>query len=228
MQITATVGEVMTREVITVVPTTPFKELVDLIVAGKVSAVPVVSPDGKLLGVVSEADLLCKQEHLDDEPGAACPHFAGHQTREDWRKAAARTAGELMTAAPATTTAGATLPSVARLLAQAGLRRLFVLDDERLVGVIARRDVLATFLRTDETLRSDVERDVLGDALHANKNNVVVTVEHGVVLLTGRLEYESDVDTATRLVHAVPGVVGVENRLDFVWTGQGPRTGATR
>ncbi|WP_326954628.1 CBS domain-containing protein [Amycolatopsis sp. NBC_01286] len=219
MRTSTTAGQVMTRDVLTATPAAPFKDLVAVIVTGGVSAVPVVSPEGGLLGVVTEADLLCRQAHQDDRLGAACPHFAGHLTREDWRKAAARTAATLMTAATPTTTPGATLPEVARLLTTSGVRRLFVLDGERLVGVVARRDVLRTFLRTDEDLRDDVDRTVLGDALHADRNAVLASVERGVVLLTGRLEYEADVATAERLALAVPGVVEVRNRMDFVWQG---------
>jgi CBS domain-containing protein len=132
-----------------------------------------------------------------------------------------------MTAAPVTTTPAASLPEVARLLTKSGVHRLFVLDGEHLVGVVARRDVLRTFLRTDEDLRTDVDHTVFGDALHADKNNVLASVEHGVVMLTGRLEYEADVATAERLTRAVPGVVEVRNRMDFVWTGQGVHTTAT-
>lgn len=223
MRTSATVGHVMTREVITATPATSFKDLIAMIVTNGVSAVPVVNPDGELLGVVTEADLLCRQAHQDDNLGAGCPHFAGHLTREDWRKASAQTAVTLMTAAPVTTTPSATLPEVARLLTKSGVRRLFVLDDAHLVGVVARRDVLRTFLRTDEDLQIDVDHTVFGDALHADRNNVLASVEHGVVMLTGRLEYEADVATAERLTLAVPGVVAVRNRMDFVWQGQGPK-----
>ncbi len=223
MRTSTTVGHVMTREVITATPATSFKDLAGMIVTDRVSAVPVVSPGGGLLGVVTEADLLCRQAHEDDALGASCPHFAGHLTREDWRKAAAQTAATLMSAAPRTTTPGATLPEVARLLTTSGVRRLFVLDGGQLVGVVARRDLLRAFLRTDEDLRADVDRTVFEDALHADQNSVLASVEHGVVLLTGRLEYEADVATAQRLALAVPGVVGVRNRMDFVWRGEGPQ-----
>ncbi|WP_410643595.1 HAD-IC family P-type ATPase [Amycolatopsis sp. lyj-346] len=91
----------------------------------------------------------------------------------------------------------------------------------------ARRDVLRTFLRTDDDVQSDVDHTVFDEALHANRNNVRASVEHGVVLLTGRLEYEADVATAERMTRAVAGVVDVRNRMDFVWTGQGAHSTAT-
>jgi CBS domain-containing protein len=223
MGTSTTAGHVMTREVITATPATAFKDLVGMIVTDRVSAVPVVGPEGDLLGVVTEADLLCRQAHQDDDLDAGCPHFAGHLTREDWRKAAAQTAATLMTTAPRTTTTGATLPEVARLLTTNGVRRVFVLDGGRLVGVVARRDLLRTFLRTDEDLRAEVDRTVFEAALHADRNTVLASVERGVVLLTGRLEYEADVATAERLALAVPGVVGARNRMDFVWQGRSPQ-----
>ena len=70
-----------------------------------------------------------------------------------------------------------------------------MLDGVHLVGVVARRGLLRTFLRTDEDLRADVDHTVFEDALHADKNNVLASVEHGVA--------------------------GVRNRIDFVWQGQG-------
>ncbi|MEV7098611.1 CBS domain-containing protein [Amycolatopsis sp. NPDC051045] len=227
MQAKTTVGDVMTRAVITVGPELPFKDLVQVIVTSGVSAVPVVTPEGTMIGVVTEADLLCRQAHEDDVPGAACPHFAGHLTKEDWRKAAGQTAATLMSTSPDTTSPAATLPAVARLLTQRRVRRLFVLQDEKLVGVVARRDVLRSFLRTDDDVQSDVDHTVFDEALHANRNNVLASVEHGVVLLTGRLEYEADVATAERMTRAVPGVVDVRNRMDFVWTGQGAHSTTT-
>ncbi|MEU4518898.1 CBS domain-containing protein [Amycolatopsis sp. NPDC024027] len=227
MQDKPTVGDVMTREVITVVPELPFKDLVQVIVTNGVSAVPVLAPDGAMIGVVTEADLLCRQAHEDDVPGAGCPHFAGHLTKEDWRKAAGQTAATLMSTTSGTTTPEATLPAAARLLTQSKVRRLFVLREEKLVGVIARRDVLRTFLRTDDEVQADVDHIVFDEALHANRNNVRASVEHGVVLLTGRLEYEADVATAERMTRAVAGVVDVRNRMDFVWTGQGAHSTAT-
>lgn len=227
MQAKTTVGDVMTREVITVAPELPFKDLVQVIVTHGVSAVPVVTPDGTVIGVVTEADLLCHQAHEDDVPGAACPHFAGHLTKEDWRKAAGQTAATLMSTSSDTATPATSLPAAARLLTRSKVRRLFVLQDEKLVGVVARRDVLRSFLRTDDDVQSDVDHTVFDETLRANRNNVRASVEHGVVLLTGRLEYEADVATAERLTRAVPGVVEVRNRMDFVWTGQGVHTTAT-
>jgi CBS domain-containing protein len=213
-----TVGEVMTGNVVTTTPGTPFKEVIELMIGAGVSAVPVVDGDGTLLGVVSEADSLHRQEHQD---GSRPSIFAGRRAHELWRKAAGRTAAEVMTAPALTVDSGASLPAAAGVLAQSGVRRLCVVDGGKLVGVLARRDLLRAFLRTSKDIQAEIDHDVFDGALHANRNNVRATVEHGVVLLTGRLEYEGDVATAVRLIRSVPGVVEVKNRLDYVWNGAG-------
>lgn len=217
-----TVSDVMTRDVVTVGSTTPFKDLVELMVHQGVSALPVVDRAGNLLGVVSEADLLCKEEHADDDPDAAPPRFAGHRVRDQWRKAGGLTAVDVMTSPVLSIPSDATLPEVARYLAHAGVRRLCVVEDGRLVGVVARRDLLRPFQRSDEEIKAEVDTDVLDHAVHARPTMVRATVVKGVVLLTGRLEYQGDVSTAVRLIRAIPGVVAVRNRLDWQWNGDRP------
>ena len=213
------VADVMTTELVTVFAETPFKDVVDLIVGHEISAVPVVDGHNRLLGVVSEADLLRKEEHVDDEDDAHPSLLARPRTRDGWRKAAGWTARELMTTPVLTIDSAAALPAAARELAHANVRRLFVVDEGKLVGVLARRDVLRGFLRSDKDIREEIEREVFRRTLWADPEMVRATVEHGVVTLTGRLEYEADVTIAVHLVKAMPGVVGVRNRLLYTWNG---------
>jgi CBS domain-containing protein len=218
---TMTVADVMTTQVVSVTPAAAVKDIIDLLDVHGISAVPVLDPHGTLVGVVSEADLLRRQEHQDDDAAARAPLFAGHQTREQWRKAGGLTAADVMTSPALTVGATSSLPHAARLLAQADVRRLFVLHDGLMIGVVSRRDLLHNFLRADADIKADIDRDVLGRILKANMNMVRATVEHGVVMLTGQLEYEADVALAVRLCGSVPGVVRVTNRLDYIWNGQG-------
>jgi len=223
--LTATVGDVMTRDVITVEPATPFKDVVDLMVNKGISALPVVDRACTLLGVVSEADLLCKEQHADEDDAAGPPHyFVGRQARAHWRKAAGLTALDVMTSPALSISSDASLPEAARQLANARVRRLCVVDDGRLVGIVARRDLLRPYLRGDGAIQEQVDAEVLDHALHANPTMVRATVEHGVVMLTGRLPYQGDVAVAVRLTRAVPGVVAVRNRLDWFWNGPGHAT----
>lgn len=219
-----TVGDVMTRDVVTAGPDTPFKEIVELLVARGVSAVPVVDGHGALLGVVSEADLLRKEEHADDGPGVGPPILALPHVRTRWRKAAAITARELMTAPVRTVSPDAAVPGVARLLADFRVCRLFVVEGGHLVGVVARRDLLRGFLRSDDDIRAEIEREVFGRVLWASPGSVSAVVVNGEVTLTGSLEYQAEVDIAGHLVRAMPGVVKVDNRLTYEWVDDVERT----
>jgi CBS domain-containing protein len=216
----STVADVMTRDVVRVAPDTPYKDIVDFVVGEAIGAVPVVDAGGSLVGVVSEADLLCKQEFHDvDQPPS------GRWGRAGRRKAAASTARDLMTGPVVTITPEVAVTEAAARLSKSGLRRLFVVDGGRLVGVLARRDILRGFLRGDADIRRDIEREFRDHRLTVDPARVRVTTQDGVVWLTGRLEWQGDVVLADRLARRVPGVVGVRNRLDYFWIG-GPRADA--
>jgi CBS domain-containing protein len=216
---TGTVQTVMTREVVSVSPDATFKHVATLLADNDISAVPVVDGVGNLLGVVSEADLLCKQEHADDSAGAGPRRLAGRGVRARWRKAAGRTAAEVMTSPARTIAADASLPEAARRLGQGGVRRLCVVQGGRLVGIVARRDLLRSLRRADRDIQRQVCTEVFDQAVHASPRMVRATVLDGVVTLTGRVEYQGDIATAVRLVRLMPGVVDVCCRLDWAWNG---------
>ncbi|KAA9153482.1 CBS domain-containing protein [Amycolatopsis acidicola] len=196
----------MTRDVHTVPPEAEFKDIARLLARERISAVPVVAGDGTVLGVVSEADLLPKQQRA---PGR-------HARR--WRhKAEASLARDLMTSPARTVDIGAPLAEVVRQLLDAGVRRLFVLDDGKLAGVLARRDVVGVFLRGDEELAAEIEDEVFHRALLADPGRYSITVVNGDVTLLGRLERKSAVRAAGELSALIPGVLSVCNRLDYVW-----------
>ncbi len=210
-----TVDSVMTRDPWTVTPDTDFKTIVDLLADKKISAVAVVAHDGMPIGVVSEADLLRKQENdgSGEEPGL----FTGKETRRKLRKATAVKARDLMTARVYAVAPNESLTFAARELARRGVRRLFVVDNGKLVGVVSRRDLLAVFRRSDEDIQREVMQEVLIRTLWADPASVTVSVENGVVTLLGMLERKCEVEIAGRLVPKVPGVVEVRNRMGYVW-----------
>jgi len=206
-----TVSEVMTGDPITVSPDTCYKRIATLLAKRRISAVPVVDESGAPIGVVSETDLLARLR-------VARPAlFAGHRARTDRRKANAENAGELMSAPVVTIDAGASVAAAATLLSEKNVRRLFVVDAGKLVGVVSRRDMLATFRRPDEEIRDEIETEVLAGGLGVSPGKASVTVVDGVVTLLGRLDNHGAVERAGVLVREVPGVVEVRNRLDFVW-----------
>lgn len=142
-----TVASVMTSNVVTAGPDTPFRELVATMAEHEVGAVPVVDRYGWPIGVVSEADLLAKQEFHGGQDELPHGDRAG---RERWYRAMARNAAEVMTTPVRAVHADEPVSFATRLLARTGVRRLFVIDrDGRLIGVVSRRDLLRVHLRAE-------------------------------------------------------------------------------
>jgi CBS domain-containing protein len=145
------VRDVMTTEVVTVQPWTPFREIVTRLAEHRISAVPVLDAEGNVLGVVTEADLLLKQEHSDLEFNL--PLAWSRRRRLEREKAAAIVAGELMTTPAVTVSPTATVTEAARRMHTAGVKRLPVVNDAgRLVGIVSRADLLKVFTRSDEAI----------------------------------------------------------------------------
>ncbi|MEU3741446.1 CBS domain-containing protein [Streptomyces sp. NPDC032198] len=204
------VTDVMTRTVASIGRRADFKEIVQLMEEWNVSALPVLEGAGRVVGVVSEADLLYKEEFRDADPADST------QLRRfsDLAKAGAVTAEELMTSPALTVHANATLAQAARIMARAKVKRLPVVDDTgRLEGVVSRGDLLKVFLRDDEEVAEEVRREVVSYLFPALFPPVRVRVKDGVVTLAGRVRDTSLVPVAARLVRAIEGVVDVRCEL---------------
>ncbi|MFC5201071.1 CBS domain-containing protein [Streptomyces kaempferi] len=204
------VSDVMTHTVASIGRRANFKEIVQLMEQWRVSALPVLEGEGRVIGVVSEADLLPKEEFRDRDPD----RFTQLQRLSDLAKAGAVTAEELMTDPAVTVRANATLAQAARIMAHAKVKRLPVVDDVGLLeGVVSRGDLLKVFLRDDEEIAEEVRREVVSYLFHAPLSPIRVQVQDGVVTLAGRVRDTSLVPVAARLVRAVEGVVDVEFEL---------------
>ncbi|KAF5992381.1 CBS domain-containing protein [Streptomyces sp. WAC00263] len=204
------VSDVMTHTVAAVGRRANFKEIVRLMEQWKVSALPVLEGEGRVIGVVSEADLLPKEEFRDSDPD----RYTQLRRLSDLAKAGAVTAEDLMTAPAFTVRANATLAQAARTMAHAKVKRLPVVDDMGLLeGVVSRGDLLKVFLRNDEDIAEEVRREVVSYLFRAPSSPVRVQVHDGVVTLAGRVRDSSLVPVAARLVRAVEGVVDVEFEL---------------
>jgi CBS-domain-containing membrane protein len=209
-----TVAEVMTTDVVTVEPHTPFKDIARMLADRRVSAVPVVDDDQRVLGVVSETDLLRKEEFLAPWASRRLAH-RGH--RVERAKAAGTVAGELMTSPAINIGMGASLPVAARLMIDHGITRLVVVNaDGRLAGIVTRSDLLRAFLTPDEQLRDKVVSRLVRYALWDDPFAIRADVRNGVVTLTGELERRSLVPIAIQFARTVDGVVAVENQLGYV------------
>jgi CBS-domain-containing membrane protein len=210
---TRTVQDVMTKTVVVVHDTAGFKEIAGLMDTYRVSAVPVVDKDGRLVGIVSEGDLLLKEEFA-DESGRA-PLFEGGRRRRDRTKAEGLVAAQLMTSPVLTVSPSATLAQAARLMHRNGVKRLPVVGvDGHVAGIVSRADLLKVFLRPDEDIRGDIDI-VMDRTLMIDREGIRVGVADGLVTLDGQVERASLVPVLTGLVRGVDGVVGVEDHLTY-------------
>ncbi len=203
------VKDVMTTRVIWVRKDAPFRELAAALRRHRVSAFPVLGDDDKVIGVVSEADLLAK-EALDGEPGV----FAGILHHRDAEKARGITAGDLMTAAVVAVAPEDTVEHAAQLMYSRKVKRLPVIDGRgHLVGILSRADVLAVFDRTDEDIRREITDEV---TLLVDPQAFDVTVSGGIVTLTGVPETNEVGHQIVQRIRHVQGVVAVRDRLSYL------------
>jgi CBS domain-containing protein len=207
------VRDVMTANPMTVTPATPLKNVADILVRGRIGVVPVLTPQGRVAGVVAEGDLLRKEQLQRDPEGRHSMHLP-YRIRRDI--ATAETAGELMDRYPATVPGGTSVAEAARLMDRHQSRFLLVTgEDGKLLGVVTARELLRVFLRPDAAIKTEISRDVLSRYLGTNPVLVKVDVTDGVVRLTGELERKSMLAAALRAVRAVDGVIDVEAQLGY-------------
>jgi len=205
------VREVMTTDPVTVTPATSLKYVADLLVKEKISAVPVLSLQGRVLGVVAEIDLLRKEELQRDPDGRHSVHLK-YRARRDM--ATAETAGEIMRHVPVTVPPDATVTEAARLMDQHDVTCLLVTDESgKLLGLVSPRNLLQVFLRPDDEIRAEIINDVLVGYLGTNPALVQVEVTDGVVRLAGEVERQSMLALVPSAVRAVDGVIDVEAEL---------------
>ena len=207
------VRDVMSRHPMSVRKTASFKEVTARLRAYRVGAFPVLDDDGTVIGVVSEADLLAK-EALDGKRYGMAGLITCIVHRKGFRKAAAVTAGDLMTSPPVTVSPEDTVERAARLMYSRGLKRLPVVDAAGLLaGIVSRTDVLAVFGRPDEEIRLAITGQVIPRLSEPSWYSV--RVQDGIVTLEGTPETISVGHEVLRQVRRVQGVVAVRDRLVY-------------
>ena len=203
------VRDVMSSDVVTVDKATSYKQVARLMTEHKVNALPVVDKNHHVIGVVSEADVLRKEERR----FRWLVSGLGGRARRERAKAEAQSATELMTSPVFTTHPDASLASAARMMNDHHIRRLPVLDSSRtLIGVVSRRDLLRVFLRPDAEIGAEVH-GVLTGVLLEDPQSVTVQVRDGVVTLRGSISKPELIPAAVRLAGDVDGVVSVVSEL---------------
>ncbi|MFF6779253.1 CBS domain-containing protein [Streptomyces sp. NPDC012637] len=220
-----TVGEVMTGEVVQAHPGTSFKELARLLTSHHISGLPVVDDDDKVMGVVSQTDLTRRQ--------AARGRTGSGRDRVlrvlRWLAHARPTAGPALTAGGLMTSPAVTVHpeqrvvDAARIMERRHIDRLPVVDEEdRLIGITTRRDLLRVFLRTDEEIHEAVADIVYPHGPAHDAGRLHIDVRDGIVTLAGVAGREIDTTALVRAAWRVDGVVGVVNRLTADRRGDSP------
>ncbi|MEU7864456.1 CBS domain-containing protein [Nonomuraea sp. NPDC049141] len=218
-----TVADVMTTDVVAVNRNASFHTVAELLISKAVSGMPVLDDDNHVLGVVSEADLLAKEEFKERYYGEAyrpplrarIRHTMGSEGTGSV-KALGETAGELMTAPAHVATPDSPVVAAARLMERYGVKRLPVVDaDGELVGIVSRRDLLKVFLRADEEIRKLAIAKIPTSAMWTDPKGLDVKVAEGVVTLSGVVSRHFEAIAAVRMVEGVDGVVAVHDELTW-------------
>jgi CBS domain-containing protein len=206
------IEEIMTRDVITVAPGTPLKEVARLLVEHRISGVPVCGPEGAVLGIVSEVDILRKEEGISPELARPLAWFVRRLDGE-LAKIGSHTARESMSAPALTVRPTQHVSEVARLMVDYAVNRLPVVSDGGLVGIVSRADLVRAFVRSDEEIEHEIREDILLRTMLLDSGTIDVVVENSSVTLQGPVRAKQDAEIIERCVRRVPGVLDVDNAL---------------
>jgi CBS domain-containing protein len=207
------VEDVMTRDVRTVRSSTSLKDAAEVMAAERISGLPVVDSDGRVVGVLSEGDILIK-ERGPNESRSFFARLFEVPIPELASKLEARTVGEAMSAPALTIGPKRSLSQAATTMVDEGVNRLPVVNDDGvLVGIVTRADLVRAFVRSDEEIAREIREDVIGRTLWIAPESIQVIVENGEVRLSGQVETQADAELIPSFVQRVPGVVSVLSKL---------------
>jgi CBS domain-containing protein len=210
-----TVKDVMTDQVVAVRREASFKDMAAKLREFRVSAFPVVDENRRVIGVVSEADLLAKEALAGDHAGIPAA-VTGILHHKDQQKAEGLTAGDLMTHPAVTVRPEDSVEHAARLMYTLQVKRLPVVDrGGYLVGIVSRTDLLAVFDRTDEEIHAEIVNDVILREFLIDPAMFMVSVENGVVTVKGNPETADLGHNMVTRIRQVQGVVAVRDKLAY-------------
>ena len=208
----STVKDVMSTHVIAVRQNASYKDMAAMLHEQRVSAFPVLDEHNKVIGVVSESDLLTKEALEGTVPGM----LQSMMSQREHARASAVTAAELMTRPPVTIGPDEPVTQAARLMYSRRLKRLPVTsDDGTLIGIVSRADVLSVYSRPDADIQREIIQDLIPGMFACDPARFTVTVADGIVTIEGAQEtgpIGRDIIDAARHVE---GVVAVRDRLKY-------------
>ena len=208
------VRDVMTTDVVSVRTDASFRKIAATLVEHGVGGLPVVDEGQRVVGVVSEADLIVKVQGEAPLRFLRPAFILDRPSRDFVRRAEGTVAGDLMTSPAVTVAEDADLREAARLMSMHGVKRLPVCHKGDLIGILTRADVLKVFTRSDAEIRDEIVSDALDMTLLADEAELDVKVSDGVVTLSGKVETASDARLVERFAVHRDGVVKVINELE--------------
>jgi CBS domain-containing protein len=202
------VSDVMTKDVVTVTADAPLKQAAAVMLEREISGMPVVDEE-EVVGVLSATDVLFK-EHTRPEREGLVDWVVHYGEDPPAAKLDARVVRDAMTTPPITIRSTRSVATAATLLLDLGVDRLPVVDGDELVGIVTRSDLLRAFSRTDEEIADEIWTEAIPRAIRTERDELVVAVTAGEVLIEGPVASEELVERIRAEVQQVPGVVSVE------------------
>lgn len=202
----------MSTDVVSTTPAASLRDVIDLLTARGITGLPVTDPDGHVLGVVSEADILATTARLSDSSVIADLLVTGGKADP---KLSAQTAGDVMSSPARVIDENSPLTRAAAEMLEHGIKRLPVVRGRKLVGIVTRRDLLRAFTRSDDEIAREIRDEVLARLLGRAPTDVAVHVEAGMVVLLGQVDTRTEAKAIEELVRRVPGVVSVTTSIGW-------------
>ena len=208
------VQDIMTREVVTIGPEADLRDVAKILVDNGISGLPVCGLQRELLGIVSEGDIVVKEGGPRDERGLL--GWLRGTDAKSAQKARALKVRDAMTTPVVTISPYASVAEAARRMSDLGIKRLPVMRNDELVGIVSRTDLVRAFVRSDDEIAREIKEDLLRRTLWIEVPEAVqVHVERGAVRLSGQVETATDAVLLQKLAARVPGVVSVDAELGW-------------
>jgi CBS domain-containing protein len=208
----STVKDVMSTHVIAVRPGAGYKDMAAMLHDQRISAFPVIDEDNKVIGIVSETDLLAKEALEGTVPGTV--QRLTHQRERS--RVNAVTAADLMTKPAVTIGPDEPVAHAARLMYNKRVKRLPVTSgDGTLIGIVTRSDVLSVYSKPDAEIRHEIINDLILGTFLCDPARFDVTVKNGIVTIEGEPETTPTGRDIIAAVRHTEGVVAVRDRLSY-------------
>jgi len=206
------VRDLMTTDILTVGPEASLKEAARRMLEGEISGLPVINDDGNLVGIITEADFMATEADRRVTRRAGLLRLF---VRDAEIPSHERLVGDVMTADVKVIGPESDHAEAARLMEKEGIKRIPVVADGQLIGLIARADMLKAYVRSDQEIIDEIQGHVMKDILWIDSRRVEIECVDGNVIVSGHLETKSDASLLIELTRRLDGVTSVSDHLTW-------------